>query len=160
MTDPHPVDGAALPVDDLIELLRIVTSSRTPSEIVALLGTSGAADESDSTGVEPTRFRSIRRIEIRPWTADEFGVAYVILADPGEWSLAAVGSAIGPLRPMPVLHRAAERLQGIWEDADAAGWAAVYLDLSGAPEDPATRIESMTIRMEPPRSDAEDARRI
>lgn len=139
------------PASELENILRALTSSRPLDDLVASLGERNPPTTSvRDARIEPTRFRSVRAIDFRPWTADDFGVAELELADPGEWSLPDLERLAGPLHPVPMLHQGGAQLQGTWEDPDLPAWAAIYLRLDGPPEDASSRVQSIVIRTEPP----------
>jgi len=150
MKPAHRAAGAG-PASVLSEIIRVVCSTLPQDDVVAALGSpAGEGASPRFTRIEPTRFGDVRRIDHRPWSADDFGVVELELVEPGAWRVADLEPLLGPLRTMPVLHEAGVRVQGVLEDPSVPAWAVVYLDLDGPADDPATRIAAITIRMEPP----------
>jgi hypothetical protein len=148
-TAPGPTGGG--PSHDLLSLLRLVCSGLPPEEISARLGTVQLpAEAGDPAHIEPTRYASLRAIEYLPWTEDDFGIVELLPADPDAWRLIEIEAMLGPFNPVVSPDSHVQRLGAEFEDSSLPAWAAVVLDL--APSSPANdgRVESITIRTEPP----------
>jgi hypothetical protein len=138
------------PTEELIDLLRAVCAAPMPTD--ALAGESGKARPQtrpgSTTHVEPTRYRSIPAIDLRPWRAGKFGVVELKLEVAQGWRLDQLERLLGPLRTVPGLHGPSHEAQGIFDDPGLPAWAAVYIELSS---DGSNRIDAIRIRTEPRR---------
>lgn len=136
--------------DDLMSVLRLVCSALPAEAIAARLGTvHPPAEPGESTRIEPTRYPWLRAIDFLPWTDEDFGLVELFVADPGGWPVAELEPILGPFTAVTLPDRGTRSLAANFEDPALPAWAAVYLNLSASTPDD-DRIESITIRTEPP----------
>lgn len=134
---------------DLDELLTLVCSSPSTDAQLNRLGTvEPPVKRGYVAHVTPTAWHSFTGIDIRPWTAQEFGELELELAA-GDRDSAAFEPLLGVLRAVPRLHGGGHRVQGIFDRPGLAAWAAVYLELDRPPQEAGARITGITVRTEP-----------
>jgi hypothetical protein len=137
--------SSSLLAEELLDVLRTICSdTKAPALTAHLAGTT--SPRQPSPRIAPTRYTTIRAIELKPWTADDYGLADLTLASSERWKVDDLEPLLRPLRSVPTFDQSRPTLQGIW-DGGLAAWAAVYLDL--AADGTHRTIEGIRIRIEP-----------
>jgi hypothetical protein len=138
--------GDSQTATELAEVLRTLSRFQGPPA-ASLLGEARPSELAEEFfRVEPTRFPAFAAIELRPWTAAKFGVAFPELARTASWSLSDLADLLGPLEEGSRTQRLGPELQGFLDDPALPARAVVYVIL--AADDPDSPVDHVRIRIE------------